>query len=433
MQGRHGVCRRFPAATFAALLLLLSSAVQAARLALVIGNDAYQHVASLNNAGNDARLFATTLREAGFELVGGVQLNLDRNGMWSAVDRVKARLHAGDDLVFYYAGHGVQIESNGVLLPIDIEDDNADQVQRDGVSLYALQEAFKAAHFSLFVVDACRNNPFPSKLGHRGLSDSRGLLPVEPAEGSAIILSASRGQTALDEVPKITKNNGLFTYDLVQAIRSPGIDVVTALRQVRDQVEDQAKLVNHDQRPALVEEMRGSFFLFPASAKSAVAPVSAQPTPAALLPAPTQTEPAKSAARVLSASTGENISVQVVGQCGRDALNAEAVRRAIVANSRAPIPAVIVKVYGGTDPNLTEGSGTGVRAFGAYTLCPARNAGGCPDPTPHCERACRVSAGSSVGVNRDLAVDHLGEDISSKLSSSNLNSQNSIEGYVCGS
>ncbi len=244
---------------------------QAARLALVVGNDTYAHVSSLTNARNDAQLMARTLEDAGFEVVGGVRTNLDRKSMWFAVDQLQRRMHKGDDVVFYYAGHGVQIRANPMLLPVDIDADSDAQVLRDGINLIDIQDAFKEARFALLIIDACRNNPFPPRPGAtRGIGESRGLAPIEPAEGTAILMSASRGQTALDVVPGVTADNGLFTFELVRAIRSPGVDVLTALRQVRDTVEDRAKRADHDQRPALVEEMRGQFVLFEATAPVAV-------------------------------------------------------------------------------------------------------------------------------------------------------------------
>jgi Caspase domain len=240
----------------------------AARVALVIGNDAYTHVTRLNNAGNDARLMAAALKEAGFDVVGGVRLNLDRKAMWKALDDFQIRIAKGDEVVFYYAGHGVQIEANSLLLPVDIEAENDDQVARDGINIVAVQDEVKNARFALMVIDACRDNPFPPKPGHtRGIGSNAGIVPIEPAHGNVILLSASRNQQALDEVPGVTKSNGLFTYTLVQAMRIPGVDVIDAMHTVRQQVERQARMANppHEQRPALVEEMDGQFAFFPKS------------------------------------------------------------------------------------------------------------------------------------------------------------------------
>lgn len=265
----------------ATALGLASNAATAARVALVIGNDAYTHVRPLSNAGNDARLMASALKAAGFDVIGGVRTNLDRKAMWNALDQLQVRIAKGDDVVFYYAGHGVQIRADSLLLPIDIDAENDDQVLRDGINLVEVQDEMKNARFALMVVDACRNNPFPPKPGRtRGVGEPAGIVPIEPARGNVILLSASRNQQALDEVPGITKSNGLFTYTLVQALKTPGVDVVQAMHNVREQVEQQARLANHEQRPALVEEMDGTFFFFPKTGATAVA-TSTTPAPAA--------------------------------------------------------------------------------------------------------------------------------------------------------
>lgn len=251
----------------ASLLGALCLPAYSARLALVVGNDQYANVKELKNARNDARLMAQTLQAAGFELVGGLRENLAGKPLWRAIDQLKQRIVKGDEVVFYFAGHGVQIGGNPVLLPTDIEADNEDQIERDGVRLYELQDKFKDARFALLVIDACRDNPFPPKPGRtRSLGDTRGLAPpTEAVDGMAILMAASRGQRALDSVPGVTTANGLFTYELVQALKNPGLDVVSALREVRDRVEDKAKGARHTQRPALVDETRGKFYLFAAA------------------------------------------------------------------------------------------------------------------------------------------------------------------------
>jgi uncharacterized caspase-like protein len=82
----------------AVVLGMASRGAMAARVALVIGNDAYTHVRQLSNAGNDARLMASVLQAAGFEVVGGVRANLDRKAMWSALDQFQVSIAKGDDV-----------------------------------------------------------------------------------------------------------------------------------------------------------------------------------------------------------------------------------------------------------------------------------------------------------------------------------------------
>ena len=251
------------------IFYLLGSATpaQAARLALVIGNDSYTQVAVLKNARNDARLMAQTLRDAKFDV--RLLENADGKNLWRAVEALGKRIQSGDEVVFFFSGHGVQIEGDAVLLPVDIKAESDKQVLREGLRLLDVQDEFKNAKVSLLVIDACRDNPFP-KQGTRTIGGGRGLL-VPEVKGQAIIMSAGRGQKALDFVPGKSNNNGLFTYEFVRAIKS-GLDVRNALVQVRDNVDDAAKRVNAEQRPSLIDDLRGQFYFFtsPTSSVSGV-------------------------------------------------------------------------------------------------------------------------------------------------------------------
>ena len=241
------------------LLFGLCAPVQAKRIALVIGNDQYASVEKLKNARNDARLIASVLTKAGF---GVTQANdLGREGLWSTIDAFKSNIGKGDEVVFYFAGHGVQIGSTQLLLPTDINPKSEAQVQRDGVPLIEVQDAFKDARVAIFIIDACRDNPFP-KQGTRTLGASRGMLPPEPSSGQIIMLSAGRNQKALDQVPGQNVSNSLFTWELAQAIQNPGMEVRSALERVKDLVDDKARAAQHEQRPSLVNDLRGNFYFF---------------------------------------------------------------------------------------------------------------------------------------------------------------------------
>ncbi len=271
-----------------ALALLFQSPYALAnnRLALVIGNDSYLSVSSLKNARNDAQLMANVLREASFDVT--LVSNLDLRRMWRAIETFQARIQKGDEVVFFFAGHGVQIGSEPVLLPVDIVAESDSQVLREAVSLAKVQDAFKDAKLTLLIIDACRDNPFPAK-GTRTVGGARGLPTIEAADGSAIIMSASRGQKAMDSVPGLTTENGLFTFEFARAIRVPGADLRTVLQDVRERVEDRAKGAGNPQRPALVDETRGNFFFFPPQVRPGASIPASTPAPAI---APAQSAPA---------------------------------------------------------------------------------------------------------------------------------------------
>ena len=231
----------------------------AARLALVVGNDSYTQVSALKNAGNDARLMAGALRAGGFEVSD--HFNLDSDRLYKAVDTFEKRIQKGDEVVFYFSGHGVQLESNQMLLPTDIQAGDEKLFTRKALPLLYVQDALKEARVSLLVIDACRDNPFP-KQGTRSIGETRGLRPPDVVKGQAVIMSAGRGQKALDTVPgEPNQKNGLFTHEFVRVMRTPGLDVRSALHKVRNNVEDKAAAVNHEQRPSLMDDLRGDFVL----------------------------------------------------------------------------------------------------------------------------------------------------------------------------
>jgi Caspase domain len=253
---------------------------QAARLALVVGNDSYAHVSKLQNARNDAKLMASTLKDAGFDVTYAE--DADRTALWRVIETLGKRINKGDEVVFFFAGHGVQIGTNPVLLPIDIKAESDRQVERDGVPLFDVQDSLKAAKVSLLIIDACRDNPFP-KVGTRHVGSTRGLVPPDTAEGQAIILSAGRNQKALDTTPGVSTQHGLFTHEFVKIIKENGLDMRTALIRVRDSVDDKAKSANHEQRPSVIDDLRGNFYFFAPVTIVVQAPVSApiveKPTP----------------------------------------------------------------------------------------------------------------------------------------------------------
>lgn len=158
---------------------------EARRVALVIGNDGYRNIPHLDNPRSDARLVADALRRQGFELVGGeALLDLNKAGLDQALESFGNRLSQspGAAAVFYYAGHGLQVDSHNYLLPVDANPDKPSDLRRQTVTADDVVQEMKDAGASLNVVilDACRNNPF----GGRGLRDGLGGN-AQGAEGDA--------------------------------------------------------------------------------------------------------------------------------------------------------------------------------------------------------------------------------------------------------
>ena len=244
-------------------LLVMHGTAQATerRLALVIGNDNYQKFAPLQNARADARAVAAKLQALGF--VVSLQLDADAKTMLRAVRQFKLQIRGGDEAVFYFSGHGVQLDAANYLLPVDIVGENIDQVKDDALSLQRVLEDMREqkARFSLAIIDACRDNPFKGKERAFG---GRGLAPTTAANGQMVLYSAGAGQQALDRLgPKDRNPNGVFTRVLLKEIDQPGVSIDRVLRKVRDEVVRLAKSVGHDQVPALYDQTIGDFYFRP--------------------------------------------------------------------------------------------------------------------------------------------------------------------------
>jgi formylglycine-generating enzyme required for sulfatase activity len=243
------------------LALLVVMPADAARLALVIGNDNYTSVSKLQKAGNDATAMARELTSAGFK----VQLHRDLNyrGMVRTVETFTAGIKGGDEVVVFFAGHGVQIKNGAYLLPTDIEATTESEVEKTSYELNALTEKLSDAKaaFSLVMVDACRDNPLKAR--GRSVGNTRGLSAIEPPKGQMVVYSASKGQQALDRLSEKDINpNSVFTREFIARMKKPGIKIEDLVREVQDAVEALAGTVQHEQRPALYNEARGNFYFF---------------------------------------------------------------------------------------------------------------------------------------------------------------------------
>jgi hypothetical protein len=228
------------------------------RKALVIGNDLYTHVPKLNNAGADADAMAKSLEAVGYKVFK--HLNLNEKKFKQAVRDFRQNLTGGDEVLFFYAGHGVQLGNANYLLPIDVQGDQEDQVKDDAILLQKVLDDLeeKKTKFALAVIDACRDNPFKSKGRAIG---GRGLAPTSAATGQMIMFSAGSGQQALDRLGDNDKDkNGLFTRIFIKEMTKPGLSVDRVLRNVRTEVVRLARSVGHEQTPALYDQAIGEFY-----------------------------------------------------------------------------------------------------------------------------------------------------------------------------
>ena len=212
--------------------------------------------------------------------------------MNDSYDVFMRKIDKGDEVVFYFSGHGVQPPQLGpYLLPVDIKASDVNVVRRDGLSLdQLLADLNKRARFAMIILDACRNNPFPPTTFGRSLPPGSSLSNIEPPRGTMVIMAASRGQEALDRLGKNdTVPNGVFTRELIKHMRTPGLSAGDMVKRVKLSVEQAAASVNHEQWPAVQDETRTDFFFHPQAGRpgQAVASPSPAPAPTPVFSAPT--------------------------------------------------------------------------------------------------------------------------------------------------
>jgi len=296
MSAVFGRLRRllFTACAVAGWMFALPLSADAARLALVVGNDNYTAVPKLRNARNDAQSVARELEAAGFKVTRVLDAN--RSTLNEQLDAFLRRIDKGDEVVFYFSGHGSQPPQLGpFLLPVDIQVNDERVIARDALSLeQVVDDLNKRARFSLVIVDACRDDPFRDTRAGRSLPPGSALSRIEPPKGTMIIMAASKGQQALDRLgDKDPVNNGLFTRELIKQMRQRGQSAGEMMKKVRANVESAALAVNHAQRPSLVDESSSDFFFYPGrgtaaspAADSAAAPATESRPPPSLAAAP---------------------------------------------------------------------------------------------------------------------------------------------------
>jgi len=228
------------------------------RKALLIGNDKYQTVTPLKNAGTDAHAMGRALSSFGYKV--WVKTDLNRRDMHAAIRQFKAEVEGGDEVVVFYAGHAVQIGAANYLLPTDIVGSSEDEVKDDAIQLQRLLEDMgeRKTQITLAMIDACRDNPF--KKSGRNIG-GRGLAPTAAATGQMIIFSAGVGQQALDRLSNDDQDpNGLFTRIFIKEMKTPGQRIDNLAREVRKKVVEAAKTVGHEQVPAIYDQVVGDFY-----------------------------------------------------------------------------------------------------------------------------------------------------------------------------
>lgn len=198
------------------------------RVALLIGNAAYDRT-PLANPAHDARRVGAALEGVGFDV--RIVTDADRNTMTKEILAFGRRLSGKDSVgLFYYAGHGVQIDGENYLIPLGADIDTAGDVPLSSVNLSVLLKTMGRAksRLNIAILDACRDNPFQG----RARSLARGLAAVEAPSGTLIAYATAPGQVALDGAG----GNSPYSLALSETIPTRGIPLEDMFRQTRRKV-----------------------------------------------------------------------------------------------------------------------------------------------------------------------------------------------------
>ena len=198
----------------------------ASKVGLVVGNSAYPGM-PLRNSVNDARAVSSLLVSAGFNV--DTQLEVTQRALIEAIERFGKTIQSGGTklAVFFYAGHGVQLDWRNYLLPLDARVSSGDELKARCVDLGLLLNTFADAKDKTHVVilDACRNDPF----GGSYKPAQAGLSQVDAPVGSLLAYSTSPGSVAFDG----DRKNGLYTENLIREWSRRDANLENALKRVR--------------------------------------------------------------------------------------------------------------------------------------------------------------------------------------------------------
>ena len=267
--------RYFLGATLLAAMLVLAPAAQAEkRIALVIGNNAYENVPQLLKAVNDADAVSTELAKLGFEVVRAQDVG--RRAMSRALVELEGRVGAGDTALVYFAGHGFAVDGTNYLLPVDVP------AAAPGEEGLVKDASFAASGLSDrlqekgLILDACRDNPF-ARPGKRAIGMTRGLARMDPTEGMFVLFSAGQGQSALDRLSDNDADpNSVFTRTLLAEMEIPGQSMVQIAKKTQAKVRALAAKVDHVQVRPITTRSSGISISLPKARRAACKKVAAR-------------------------------------------------------------------------------------------------------------------------------------------------------------
>jgi hypothetical protein len=229
-------------------ILYQTTLIAEKRLALVFGNSDYGNSGTLKNPVNDANLIEGTLKTLGFEVIK--KLNAKKIEMEQAIREFSEKLPEYNVALFYYAGHGMNVEGSNYLLPTDAVLNKKSDCQWEAIEVNKIIAQFEQVpeNINIIILDACRNNPFKSWV--RG--GEQGFKMLNPVSGTFISYATAEGATAADG----SGLNGPFTEELVRQMVVPQ-SIFEVFMNTGNQVR---KRTNNTQQPTYQVNLSGNFW-----------------------------------------------------------------------------------------------------------------------------------------------------------------------------
>ncbi|MBP0580847.1 caspase family protein [Labrys sp. LIt4] len=229
-------------------------------LALIVGNNTYQEVPPLQTAVNDAQAMREALQRAGFAVTlveNGTKRQISR-----AMATVEGAISPGDTVLFHYSGHGVEIDGQNWLLPVDIptaKEGEAGLIKDESFNAADIIDRFRArgARQVVAILDACRNNPF-AQGGTRALPATRGLARMEADGGVFIMFSAGTKQEALDRLSAADpEKTSVFVRSFLPLLGRQDLTLIDMAKETQEKVRTLARSAGREQVPAYYDGIVG--------------------------------------------------------------------------------------------------------------------------------------------------------------------------------
>ena len=230
--------------------IVFNAATEQAKFALVIGNGNYS-TSPLRNPANDAISMAAELENLGFEVM--LYTDISQTEMKRNIRSFGERLIDNPGIsLFYFAGHGIQLNGVNYLIPVDAIIEKEQDVELESVSLKRVlgEMEYARTDMNIVILDACRNNPFVRSFRSGG---TNGLATTIAPSGTFIAYATAPGSVAADG----TVENGLYTQELLKALRVPGLKIEELFKLIRNNVYE---LSNQQQVPWDNSSIFGDFY-----------------------------------------------------------------------------------------------------------------------------------------------------------------------------